>query len=342
MARLLLGTLASALLLAAAPARAQDALDVRLVPKAQKGQGQPELVVKANTALEKAILTVKRSTDGKRLVLRAGAIGPGRTHSFSLPVKRVGPARFSGELSVELSGGRTGSMPIDVQVELLGPLELTVKPADLDLEKRRLTVAANRPLSKVQVTLTSDEGVPLGTTEAAVDGVDRHTLTYERADGKILQIAVQAWDADGFFGGLKLFPWRVDIPHEEVNFASGQHAIAKSEVAKLEGSYAEITAAIRKYGKLADIRLFIGGHTDTVGDAGSNLALSNRRAAAIAGWFARRGVRIPVLYAGFGESVPLVETPDETDEARNRRAEYIVAVDPPQVAGKAVAWRRAK
>jgi hypothetical protein len=40
-------------------------------------------------------------------------------------------------------------------------------------------------------------------------------------------------------------------------------------------------------------------------------------------------VRLPIFYEGFGEQSPRVATPDETAEPRNRRAEYIIAVEDP-------------
>lgn len=334
---------AAALLTWAGSARADDALAVELIPKAQVGQGQPELVVRARAALAKIILDVKRSSDGKRLKLRAGPVLPGRAHSFTLPLTQPGPARFQGSLSVEMDDGQTGSMPIDVQVELLPELQLTVAPDGLDLAARALRLSGSRPLKKAQVALMSEDGAPLGTTEVdldAPDGDGRYAFSYEQRPGTVMRMSVKAWDVDGFFGGLDLFPWRVDIPHEEVNFRSGLAELDPPEVPKLEGSFEQVQAAIAKYGKLATISLFVAGHTDTVGDAASNRGLSERRAKAIAGWFKKRGIRIPIQAAGFGEDLLLVETPDETDEAKNRRAEYIVAVQPPRMAGREVKWQR--
>ena len=51
---------------------------------------------------------------------------------------------------------------------------------------------------------------------------------------------------------------------------------------------------------------------------------------------------IPVHYQGFGEDALAVQTPDETAEARNRRAVYVLAASAPAVQ-KALprsAWRR--
>ena len=228
-------------------------------------------------------------------------------------------------------------MPLNLAVELLAPLELKVAPNDVNLEGHAVKIASNRDLAKVQVSLMSDTGTPMGTTETQVSGTDVG-VKYDQGKGIVMRISIKGWDADGFFGGVDLFPWKVDIPHEEVNFASGKSDIDPKEVAKLEASFDKIQAAIQKYGKLATIKLFIAGHTDTVSDAAYNRTLSDDRARAIGRWFKKRGVGIPIRYAGFGEDVLLVQTPDETDEPKNRRAEYIVAVDPPLVSGN-VAFR---
>lgn len=319
-------------LVVAEEARADDAVQIELVPKALQGEGQPALVVKAQTSLAHARLELVRSTDKKRIVAEVKGLAAGKSHAFPLPLPAPGRARFEGKLSIALDDGQTGEMPIAVEAELVGPLVLTVAPEDLALASRTLTVGASRPIEKVELSLTSDRGTPLEGVETAAEGT-RATVTWPASQETVLRIHVRAWDADGFFGAVELFPWRIEIPHEEINFASGAHDIPASEAAKLEGSFTEITGAIDKYGKLATIRLFIAGHTDTVGDASSNRGLSERRAQAIARWFAKRGVKVPILTAGFGEDVPLVKTADEVDEARNRRAEYIVAVDAPTVRG---------
>ncbi len=327
----------------ASPALAGDALSVELTAKAQVGKGQPELVVRAHSALTQLILDVKRSTDGRRVKARSGPILAGRSHTFILPLKSAGRAQFQGSLSVQLDDGQTASMPIDVQVELLGPLKVSVRAQDLDLKKRVLKLSTSRDIVRMQLTLMSDAGAPMGTTEVdagAVDEQGQYTLNYEQDSGTIMKMVLQVYDHSGFFGALELFPWQVDIPHQEVNFASGHHRIDPAEIAKLQTSLHHINAAIQKFGKLADISLFVGGHTDSVGAAASNQGLSSRRARAIAKWFRSKGVKIPVFAAGFGESLLLVGTPDETDEVQNRRAEYIVAVSKPTMGGRETKWQR--
>ena len=64
-------------------------------------------------------------------------------------------------------------------------------------------------------------------------------------------------------------------------------------------------------------------HTDTTGTAEGNLALSNKRAAAVATYLAAHGVsKVRIASKGLGESAPLYNPEaDETQKAANRRIE---------------------
>jgi hypothetical protein len=112
----------------------------------------------------------------------------------------------------------------------------------------------------------------------------------------------------------------------------------------LDGSLKQITDAVRKHRELGAIKLFIAGHTDTVGATGYNLKLSQKRAQSIAGWFRSHGLRVPIFYEGFGEQALLVATPDETDEGRNRRVDYILSVEEPALKSATfhAAWKRSQ
>jgi len=76
---------------------------------------------------------------------------------------------------------------------------------------------------------------------------------------------------------------------------------------------------------LAGFRFRIEGHTDTVGDAGMNQALSERRAGAVREYLiAKFGVDPNRLVAvGLGETQLLVPTPPQTSNARNRRVQVV-------------------
>ncbi len=69
----------------------------------------------------------------------------------------------------------------------------------------------------------------------------------------------------------------------------------------------------------------LAGHTDNTGDAGANLGLSERRAAAIKNQLVAGGVAADRLTtAGFGETKPIASNDTEEGKARNRRTELIV------------------
>ena len=71
-----------------------------------------------------------------------------------------------------------------------------------------------------------------------------------------------------------------------------------------------------------DWRFEVQGHTDSVGPAAANLALSGQRAEAIIEWLTKHGVEPPRLVAkGYGPTVPLAENTSDEGRARNRRVE---------------------
>ena len=122
-----------------------------------------------------------------------------------------------------------------------------------------------------------------------------------------------------------------------MNFATDSTVITAEEAPKLEASLKLIHQALDKHRAVGAIKLFIVGHTDTVGNAVYNLKLSQGRAQSIASWFRKHGLRIPIYFEGLGEQSLQVATPDETDERRNRRVEYILGVESPPL--KAVGFR---
>ena len=84
----------------------------------------------------------------------------------------------------------------------------------------------------------------------------------------------------------------------------------------------EIAATLKKYG---DLKLLIEGHTDNVGSAASNLALSDARAAAVKAVlvadYAVDGARLSTK--GFGDTKPSVPNETAIGRAQNRRVELV-------------------
>ncbi|MBW8268812.1 OmpA family protein [Caldovatus sp. SYSU G05006] len=105
-----------------------------------------------------------------------------------------------------------------------------------------------------------------------------------------------------------------------VTFATGSAALTPSA----EAALAPLGRALSSP-ELAPYRFRIEGHTDTVGDAAMNQALSERRAAAVRDYLIRRFNVDPARLeaVGLGETQPLVPTGDGVPEVRNRRVQVL-------------------
>ncbi len=317
-----------------------DAVDVTINSPVQLGKGQPSISVRINEKIVGFELVLTRS-DGKSVDVKSGG-KPGTTRIIDLP-QPEGKFGYEGELRVLLRSGENGVMPLKFDAALYGPLKLTFDPKDLDLASRKVAVRLSRAADKVHLEITSDTGatdnedIPFN---AAVAGTPLE-IGWPQMQGQVLRLSLRATDTDGFFTGLDLFPWQVNIPHEEVNFDTGKAEIRADQRAKLDQSAKLIAEAVEKFGRLAAIKLFVAGHTDTQGGSVQNRQLSEARARSIGAYFRGRGLRLPILSAGFGEEALAVQTPDETDEPRNRRAEYIIAIEHPAIRGASFepTWR---
>lgn len=318
------------LLAAGLPVRASaSAVSVEVVPTALAGQDLPKLVVVLNqpVASWSVVLT---ASDGSRVEQTFNRPRPGR-REIALSHK-PGTVTWQGRLSVSFGDEEQG-MPLNFDTTLQSAPKLSLPEKAVDLDKRTLSVAVDRDGGSLEVRVLSDEGVELAHFTRAFDEAKadepRQVSWPQPPDARVLRIDVRAVDQHGLYSDLELYPWRIDVPHEDVLFETGKAEVTAQETPKLERSLVSLNEALSKYGRFAKVRVFVAGHTDTVGPAASNQALSEARALAIARWFRKRGVKVPISYAGLGESTPLVPTADETDEPRNRRAEYIVAVEPP-------------
>ncbi len=105
-----------------------------------------------------------------------------------------------------------------------------------------------------------------------------------------------------------------------INFASGSNAIPKENEEILKKSAAAIVAAP------AGTKLEVGGYTDNKGAAAGNLALSQKRAAAVMAYLVKNGVKADALTAkGHGADNPKASNDTEEGRFQNRRIEFSVA-----------------
>jgi len=90
-------------------------------------------------------------------------------------------------------------------------------------------------------------------------------------------------------------------------------------------SQATLEALLTEVAKRQAVEVQITGHTDRVGSVADNDHLSQVRAEAVRDMLVQNGLQASFIRAvGRGEREPLIPTPDEQPEPRNRRVEVIV------------------
>lgn len=208
------------------------------------------------------------------------------------------------------------------------PIKVTYDAAHLDLAGRVLQFQVSRPIASAELVAIGEDGAQLGAGSATFDRPAPRTWLSIRwtqpADARVMMLKLRVVAANGDATRVELIPWSVEVEHEDVNFATDSAVIEPSERAKLDASFAEIDAIVRRSQKYFEPKLFVAGHTDTVGSSAKNRKLSLDRARAIASYLRGKGLAIPIAFAGYGEEVLRVKTPDATDERANRRADYVI------------------
>jgi outer membrane protein OmpA-like peptidoglycan-associated protein len=324
-------TLVFATLLWAAPALADD-VDVELVSKAFLGKSKPAVVLKVNRKLDVAEVDLK-GPGGKRVNDKRMGLKPGSTATFELDAP-VGVSHWEGTLRVTFAGGSGGAMPLSFDVETVERFVVQTSYDKLDLKKGEVQIQLTRKAGRCDYDVAVDEKPNrVGTVQFEGEGPGTWlTVGWPAGENDVvLRIALTCWDAENAYhtDTFEMFPWWIEIPHEDVNFETGKWDVLLSEEPKIARACGEIETAVRRYGKVVQVKLYVSGHTDTVGDPASNQTLSQSRARAIAQVFKKRCVKAPIYFVGTGEQELAVETPDETDDIRNRRARYILGVEPP-------------
>ncbi len=313
-----------------APATAQDGepITLELVAKGQEGSSHPALILRGYVPVDQ--YTVKLRCGGTQ-VSHSGAMGSGDLVSIPIEIP-VGRVTCSGTLSATF-GEDSGDMPLSFEVQQLPPMQVLVPREQLSLEGRSLVLTADRSVEQAEVEVYGETGEMVGYGSAPVGGMPPGSpisLDWSEPGTDVLRIHVKVLDSDGFWAGVDLFPWSYDIPHEDLVFETAKWEVLPAEAPKLDDALRQAREVIQRFSATQiEMNLYVGGYTDTVGDAGGNQVLSQHRAQAIAAWFRDAGFDRPIYYQGFGESALAVSTPDETDEQANRRANYVISAEAP-------------
>lgn len=326
-----MAVLAAALLWLSPGIASAQPIAIKLATTVAPGQ-QPRLTVTANQVIDKVEVVLSRD-DGEQVEESFGPLEAGTSHDVLFDGK-TGKRHYQGKVTCA-AGPRSWTSQVSFHTIVASALRVTLDKSHVDLARGRLDLLASIPDGKIQLTIVSatdgktlvERELPFADHDASVPLL----VTWDPPgkDVEIGRIDVRVVDPSGASYLSTLVPWSVYIPHEEVSFTTDSSVIAPGEAPKLQASLAKIREAVDKRVELGAIKLFIAGHTDTVGKTKYNLELSLRRAQAIAGWFRKNGLTLPIAYEGFGEQALRVSTPDNTNEPRNRRVDYILSVEEP-------------
>jgi outer membrane protein OmpA-like peptidoglycan-associated protein len=330
------------------PAVAQEgpeALGLQLRTRTQLGGDKPSIALQPSFAVNKLHVVLTPEGGGRSIRLSSGAIRAGRTKILSWK-QAVGTARWKATFHVQYYGGTKDKFDLTFESTVYPKIASKITKSMVYLDEKRLEVLLNQPAKKVEIQVFGEDGEIMHEGEEEFDDSPPSTplsVPWEQDAGvRVLKINLRVWSVFGFWVGTEITPFEIEIPHDDVEFETGQWEIRVSERSKIDQTRALLSEKLKRYGGLLRLQLYVAGYTDTVGSRESNQGLSDKRARSIATYFRSKGVRIPIFYQGFGEDAPAVPTPDNTAEQRNRRALYVLSASAPatQSAIPRSLWKR--
>ncbi|HET6584053.1 MAG TPA: OmpA family protein [Nannocystaceae bacterium] len=308
-------------------------------PGTTDASGQTQLVITANDDIPEFEIVI--SGDGQEIKKTVPGLKRGKKHT--LKWKQKG-AQAKYQLVID---GK--ELHADFAFEMIKPAaqgkigKLRVKSSREDIVKRHTAeYETTFALARYEWKIYDSDGdvIGQGSSDKGVPANGTFTVKWD-SNAEVFMIWAKGEDEAGRFTEYKLVPWAVEIPHTEINFDSGKWDVKPDESPKLDEAVAvafhELDALERvneAVGANITPRLYIVGFTDTVGPGPSNDELSKNRAKAIAKYFFDKGFWAEIYFAGMGERALRVETGDQVDEVRNRRALYVIGVDTPPAGGQ--------
>ena len=311
------------------PAWGQNSLDFQISNTVLYKQQKPSVTVTSTSFLKFLKVSLKRN-DGRRRTFTVKNLPPGQSKEISWREDR-GIFKYQAQFKGVFADGGKYFQKAHFPVYCLLPPKIKVFRERFSPQEHKLIFSFDRKMANADLLVFFANGEQ---EETQIDLASKRantpvTMTWQK-QGEVNRLELKVTGPQGFYNGVNLTPFMVKIPHQEVVFQSGSAKIEKIQEPKLLDSINKIKELLAKHSRdIDDIRLYIAGYTDTVGDRKYNQGLSCKRAKSIAAYFRRQGVSIKIYYQGFGESVLAEMTPDETDSEKNRRVIYLLTSYPP-------------
>jgi MYXO-CTERM domain-containing protein len=333
------------LALSAVVAFATDPVSYEYSPQTD-AQGKAFLTVTFNEPASGVEIIVK-GDDGSTIKRKPGSVGGGKDYQISWTQKSP-QVRYEMELTGdELSGNFSFEIIKAAAKGKVGKLKFMSTREDI-VDRHQAKYETSFALTSYEYKIIDDDGDTIAndTVTKGVNAGDTFVITW-KSSASVFMVEVRGEDEHGRFVEDRRVPYAADIPHTEVNFDSGKSDIKPGEVPKLDEALAVAFHELDALDRVNEAvqanltpQLYIVGYTDTVGNGAKNQTLSNGRAKAIAKYFYEQGFWAEIYYAGMGERGLRVETDDNVDEVRNRRALYLIAFQKPASGGLPSSWTR--
>lgn len=168
---------------------------------------------------------------------------------------------------VDLVGGEQWSDPLSYETLVRAPIKVSYDAEHLDVDKCVLQFKLSRPAGSAELVAIGEDGKELGKGSATYKKAPADTwlpiMWTQPAGARVMML--RAVSAGGLATSVELIPWSVAVEHEDVNFKADSAAIEPAEEAKLDASLAKITEIVKRGERFMKMKLYVAGHTDTVG-----------------------------------------------------------------------------
>jgi outer membrane protein OmpA-like peptidoglycan-associated protein/Tol biopolymer transport system component len=192
------------------------------------------------------------------------------------------------------------------------------KNRDEVIEVNGNETVALRVGDRYEIEATSDQGYAFNSTVIDVkEDVTEITSGGETGNTVTIKAGEGAGGGSGEVASLQLALQPLlagaNLTLKEILFESNSDQLD-------EISFIELTRVVKLMKENATMKVEVAAHSDDVGSAAYNAALSNRRAQSVAKFLTEQGIsKDRFTPKGYGESQPIVPNDTEENKARNRR-----------------------